>query len=268
MASADGNHTYDGYKGLTNIDWFEVVLEDEDLTSQVIELHPEATLPEALVQQDWNGCRYLKNGTQVPDVAKGEVDPDYAVWFERKSCASNEPEPEPEPERPEERPHIQAFDDKVRESRRRKKRLVQENKALRAQIQRMKIAAENPAKSRQDEKLINSLRRKVYDYGTDLEKAEEELAKTRSRLAQNAKGRAKFVERLKDRDDKEATVLKKKLTTQENEMAQQAKNFKSEKEHCYALISQLEESMQQLRDQNNADTQVLEARAQQIGRLL
>ncbi|XP_070004391.1 uncharacterized protein [Nicotiana sylvestris] len=128
----------------------------------------------------------------------------------------------------------------------------------------MKTTAENPARSRQDEKLINSLRRKVCDYGADLEMDEEELAKTRARLAHNVEGREKFVQRLKERYDKEVTVLKKNLTILENEMAQQAKNFKSEREHCYALISQLEESVQQLQDQNNADTQMLEARAQQI----
>ncbi|XP_070005693.1 uncharacterized protein [Nicotiana sylvestris] len=32
--------------------------------TQVIELHLEATLPEALVQRDWNGCQYLKSDTQ------------------------------------------------------------------------------------------------------------------------------------------------------------------------------------------------------------
>ena len=31
---------------------YQIVPEDEDLSTQVIELHPEATLPEAVVQQD------------------------------------------------------------------------------------------------------------------------------------------------------------------------------------------------------------------------
>ncbi|OIT36533.1 hypothetical protein A4A49_29652 [Nicotiana attenuata] len=199
----------------------------------------------------------------------------YAVWFERRSCANNEPEPE----RPVKRPHVQAFDDKIRErlawGKKEKKyqatihtleeklrnvafhndiqvqeaegerrRLAQENEALRAQIRRMKIAAENPARSRQDEKLINSLRRKMCDYGADLEKAEEELAKARAKLAKNAEELTRFAQQLREKYHREVTFLKKKLTTLENEMAQQTKSFKAEREHCCALICRLEESMQ------------------------
>lgn len=90
---------------------YQIVPEDEDLSTQVIELHPEAALLEAVVQQDWNNYQYLKNGTQVPDIAKGEVDPNYAAWFEKMSYVNNEPEPE----RPSKRPHVQAFDDKILE---------------------------------------------------------------------------------------------------------------------------------------------------------
>lgn len=57
-----------------------------------------------------------------------------------------------------------------------KKKLAEENEALRAQIQKMKIAAENPVRSAKDAKLINNLRQKVNDYSFDLNKAERELA--------------------------------------------------------------------------------------------
>lgn len=97
-----------------------------------------------------------------------------------------------------------------------KKKLARENESPRAQIQRMKIAAENPAWSRTDEKLINGLRRKVCDYGADLEKAEDELAKARAKLVKNAEGRAGLVQQLKGKYDKEVTSLKRKLTTLEN----------------------------------------------------
>nr|XP_009796913.1 PREDICTED: uncharacterized protein LOC104243430 [Nicotiana sylvestris] len=108
-------HPYALQRVLRQLGIYQVVPKDEDLTTQVIELHLEAALPETLVQQDWNGFQYLKNGTQVPDVATGELDPDYAAWFEKRSCANNEPDPEPKPERPAKRPHVQAFDDKVQE---------------------------------------------------------------------------------------------------------------------------------------------------------
>jgi len=73
---------------------------------------------------------------------------------------------------------------------------------------------------------------------------------------------------LKGKYDREVANLKKKLTTLENEMAKQTKSFKAEREHCYALMARLEEDMQQLQEQSHNDTQVLEARSQQIGCLL
>ncbi|XP_019228883.1 PREDICTED: tropomyosin alpha-1 chain-like [Nicotiana attenuata] len=94
-----------------------------------------------------------------------------------------------------------------------KKKLARENEALRAQIQRMKIAAENQVRSRADEKLINGLKRKVYEYENDLEKSEGRLARARAKLAKNAEGRAGFVQQLKEKYDREVANLKKKLTT-------------------------------------------------------
>lgn len=51
---------------LRHLGRYQVVPEDADLSTQVIELHLEATLLEALVQQDWNGCRYLQIMSQSP----------------------------------------------------------------------------------------------------------------------------------------------------------------------------------------------------------
>ncbi|XP_070022061.1 uncharacterized protein [Nicotiana sylvestris] len=149
-----------------------------------------------------------------------------------------------------------------------KKRLARENKALRAQIQKIKIAAENPVRSEKDEKLIHNLRRNVCDYGADLEKTEGELAKAQEKLTKNAEERASFIQQLKEKYDKVITGPKKKINTLESEMAKQAKNFKAEIEHCYAFMLQLEEDLQQLQEKNHMATQVLEARSQQIGCLL
>jgi len=101
----------------------------------------------------------------------------------------------------------------------------------------MKIVAENPGRSQTDERLINGLRRKVCEHGTDLEKSEGSLARARAKFVENAEGRADFVRQLKGKYDREVANLKKKLTTLENEMAKQIKNFKSEREHCYAFMS-------------------------------
>ncbi|XP_070029580.1 uncharacterized protein [Nicotiana sylvestris] len=51
-------------------------------------------------------------------------------------------------------------------------------------------------------------------------------------------------------------------------MTKQAKDFKAETEHYYVAMSQLENDLQQLQEQNHTAEQTLEARAQQIGRLL
>ncbi|XP_070007750.1 uncharacterized protein [Nicotiana sylvestris] len=137
-----------------------------------------------------------------------------------------------------------------------RRRLAKENEALRAQIQKMKKAAENPIKSERDEKLINKLRLKVCDYGFDLEKTEAELAKARAKLAKNAEGRASFVRQLKEKYDKGMVGLKKKVNVLENEMTKQERDFKAEREHCYSLMSRLEKDMQQLQEQNHTTKEV------------
>ncbi|XP_070037170.1 uncharacterized protein [Nicotiana tomentosiformis] len=105
----------------------------------------------------------------------------------------------------------------------------------------MKIAAETPVRSERDEKIITNLRRKVHDYGFDLTKAERDLLNAQAKLAKSAEEHARLTHRLKQKYDKQVAILQKKLVALENKM---------------------------LQDQNNTDAQVLEARAQQIGRLL
>ncbi|XP_070023372.1 uncharacterized protein [Nicotiana sylvestris] len=149
-----------------------------------------------------------------------------------------------------------------------RRRLAQENEALQAQVRKMRIAAENPGRSRKDEKLIYSLMQKVRDYEDDLQKTGAELANARAKLAKNVEERASFVRQLKEKYDKGMLGLKKKVNALENEMTKQARDFKAEREHCYALMSQLEKDLQQLQKQNQTAEQVLHAKSQQIGWLL
>ncbi|XP_070010768.1 uncharacterized protein [Nicotiana sylvestris] len=121
-----------------------------------------------------------------------------------------------------------------------KKRLAKENEVFRAQIREMKIAAENPTRS------IKNLRQKVDEYGFDLNKAEGELARAQTKLAKNAEERALLVKQLKEKYDNEIMGLKKRVTTFDNKMIKQAKDFKAEREHCYAAMAQLERDLQQL----------------------
>ncbi|XP_019244300.1 PREDICTED: kinectin-like [Nicotiana attenuata] len=146
----------------------------------------------------------------------------------------------------------------LQEAKGERRKLAQENEALRAQIQRMKIAAENPVRSRQDEKLINGLRRKVGDYEANLEKTEKELAKAQAKLVKNAEGRASVVRQLKEKYDRGMGGLKKRINVLENEMTKQARDLKTEREHCYALMSQLEKDLQQLQEQNHTTEQIMD----------
>jgi len=132
----------------------------------------------------------------------------------------------------------------------------------------MKIVARNPERSRADERLISGLKKKVLECQEDLEKSEASLAKIWAQWTKKAEERARVVQQMKRNYEGTITSLRRKVTTLENEAAKQAKDFKAEREYCYDLMAQMEKGMQQLQDQHLHDSQVLEARNQQIGRLL
>ncbi|XP_070048922.1 uncharacterized protein [Nicotiana tomentosiformis] len=184
---------YAPYRVLRQLGRCQTIPRDEDLSTYVVEIRPDAQFPEEAVRQIWSECQYLGANTRVRDLSKGEVLPSYIAWYGKRVATSGEPE------RPTKRPHIQEFVDasqeqwawlaKEREYRTtiskleeqiekikfdsslqaaedegEKKRLAKENESLRAQIQRMKIAAEAPARSERDEKIITNLRRKVQRF--------------------------------------------------------------------------------------------------------
>ncbi|XP_070029233.1 uncharacterized protein [Nicotiana sylvestris] len=242
-------------------------------------------------------CQYLTTNTRVRDLSRGEVSPNYLAWYRKKNATRAEPE------RPVKKSHIQEFIEASQEQwawlakeneyratigklekqvrdlqfenglqvtadEGEKKKLAKKNEALRAQIREMKTTAEYSARSAKDEKLIKNFRQKVDEYGFDLNKAEGEQDRTPTKLAKNAKERKRLVKQLKEKYDNEVVGLKKRVTIFENKMIKQAKNFKAERKHCYAAMSQLERDLQQLQEQHHVAEQTLEARAQQIGRLL
>ncbi|XP_019235757.1 PREDICTED: uncharacterized protein LOC109216083 [Nicotiana attenuata] len=158
-------HSYAPHRVLRQLGRFQTIPHDEDLSRQVIELGPKAVFPEAKVRQIWNQCRFLEPKTRVRDVSKGELEPSYTIWFGKRFQVHQEPE------RPAKRPHVQQFTDESREQwdwleketnyratisklegqirdlkfdnsvqaaadEGEKKKLAQENKALRSQIQK------------------------------------------------------------------------------------------------------------------------------------
>nr|XP_016461008.1 PREDICTED: uncharacterized protein LOC107784395 [Nicotiana tabacum] len=200
---------------------------------------PKATFPEEKVRQIWHQYRFLEQQNQVRDLFTGEVESNYTAWYGKRVWVDQEPE------QPAKRPHVQQFtngarkqwvwlakekgykttisklEDQIKkvkfdcslqatEDKGENKRLARENEALRSQIQKMKIAVENPARSEKDEKRISNLRRKVNDYGFDMEKAKDELAKAWAKLAKNAEERTRFAQQLNQRYDERVTILRKK----------------------------------------------------------
>ncbi|XP_070004720.1 uncharacterized protein [Nicotiana sylvestris] len=129
-----------------------------------------------------------------------------------------------------------------------KKKLTHENEALKAQIQKMRTAARNSERSRADERLISSLKKKALECQDDLEKSEANLAKVRAQWAKEAEEREKFMQQMKRKYEGTITSMKRKMTTLENEVAKQAKDFKADREHCYDLMAQMEEEIQQLQN--------------------
>ncbi|XP_070008519.1 protein CROWDED NUCLEI 3-like [Nicotiana sylvestris] len=270
---------------------------DEYLSVCAVEVSSNGQIHEEIVRSIWNECQYLTANTRVRDLSRGKVSPAYFAWYRKKNTRRADPE------RPAKKPHIQEFieasqeqwawlakeneykaiigklEKQVRDlqfenglqaaaNEGEKKKLAKENEALRAQIRETKTTAENPARSTKDEKLIKCLRQKVDEYGFDLNKGEGELARARTKLAKNAEERARLVKQLKEKYDNEIVGLNKRVTIFENKMIKQAKDFKAEREHCYAAMTQLERDLQKLQEQNHVAEQTLEARAQQIGRLL
>ncbi|XP_019242059.1 PREDICTED: uncharacterized protein LOC109222112 [Nicotiana attenuata] len=200
---------YAPHRVLRQLGRYQTIPHDEDLIRQVIELGPKVVFPEEKVRRIWHQCRFLEPKTQVRDLSKGELEPSYTTWYDKRSQVHQEPE------RPAKRPHVQQFTDGVQEQwdwlakeasyratisklegqirdlkfdksvqaaadEGEKKKLAQENKALRAQIQKMKIAAKNQERSRKDERLINGLRKKIAECEDDLEKSEGNLARARA----------------------------------------------------------------------------------------
>ncbi|XP_075109335.1 uncharacterized protein LOC142181084 [Nicotiana tabacum] len=238
------------YRVLRQLGRCQIVPKDEDLSAQVVKIGPDGQFHEAAVRHIGSEYQYLTANTCVRDLSKGEVSSGYLAWYRR----------EIEFGRPAKRPHLQEFveasqaqwDWLAKENEYRdtisklekqvkdlqfenglqatadegkKKTLAKENEAFRAQIREMKIATGNPARSAKDEKPIKNLRQKVSEYGFDLNKAEGELTRARTKLAKNAEERECLVKALKGKYDNEVVGLKKRVTIFGNKMIKQAKDF-------------------------------------------
>ncbi|XP_075110775.1 uncharacterized protein LOC107804039 [Nicotiana tabacum] len=267
-----GIQPYAPYQVMRQLGRCQVTHPNEDLSVYAVEVSSDSQFHEETVRHIWNECQYLTTNTRVRDLSRGMVSLAYLAWYRKKNTSRAKPE------RPTKKPHIQEFVEAsqeqwawlAKENKYRatigklekqvrglqfenglqaaadegeKKKLAKENDALRAQIQEMKIATENPARNAKDEKLISNLWQKVGEYGFDLKRAEGELSRARTKLAKNAEERARLVQQLKEKYDNGVVGLKKNIIVLKNKMTKQAKDFKVEREHCYALMSHLEKDL-------------------------
>ncbi|XP_070017715.1 uncharacterized protein [Nicotiana sylvestris] len=145
-----------------------------------------------------------------------------------------------------------------------KNMLAQENEVLRAQVQQMRIAANNQQRSRSDERLIKGLKREIGECRDELKKSEGTIAELRAQWVKRTEERTHYMQQLKKDYEKTIGSLKRKVVTLEDKAVKQAKTFETESEHCYDLLARMEVEIQQLQDQHLQDSHVLEARNNQV----
>ncbi|XP_070013919.1 uncharacterized protein [Nicotiana sylvestris] len=125
-----------------------------------------------------------------------------------------------------------------------KKKLVQENEMLRAQIRQMRLDADKQQRSRSDERLIKGLKTKIVEYRDELKKSEGTIAELQAQWAKRTKERTQYLQQV--RKDYENTIanLKRKMITLEDKAAKQAQAFETESGHCYDLLARMEVEIQ------------------------
>ncbi|XP_075094652.1 uncharacterized protein LOC107778885 [Nicotiana tabacum] len=255
---------YVPHRVLRQLGRYQVVPKDEDLSVQVIELHPEAPLPEALIQQIWNVCHYLKDDTQVPDPARGEVDPGYAIWFGKRSHVDDVPEPK----RPTKRPYVQAFDDKFQEWLawgEREKGYKTTIHALEERLRNLNFEKDLQEQEAEGEK--NSLIHKNEDLRAQLQqmKKASEVQDYDSLLAKTEKALDKAKEKIVQLNEKAESSKDHQVTKFEEERAQ----FEREKAHWVRSEAQLHAQLEEMRRYNREyqhadfDREMAQARLEQ-----
>lgn len=218
------------HRVLRQLGRFQIIPHDEYLSNNTIELIPNATVPEDTICKLWHECRFLEPKTMVRDLAKGEVDPKYDAWFGKRFRIR---------QRPAKRAHVQQFTNDSQEqwgwlARKegyrveigklkqqiedlkyensvqvdadtgKKNRLTQANKALKDQIQQVRMDADNQQRSRSDEGLITGLRNQVIESQEGLARSEACIARIRARWAKGTTARAKHLRQM--RRDYEASI--------------------------------------------------------------
>ncbi|XP_075093114.1 uncharacterized protein LOC142172928 isoform X1 [Nicotiana tabacum] len=254
--------SYAPYRVLRQLGRYQVVPKDEDLSTQVVEISPDGRFPEKEVRQIWSECQHLTANTCVLDTAKGEVSPGYHAWFRGDTSC----------ERPAKRPHLIDFAESSQEQwnwlakengyrveigelkqqveslkfnnsvqvaadRGERNRLTQENKELRAQIQKLRMAPDKQPRCRSDEQLIKGLKNEVREWRDGLEKFENIMAKLKAQWGTRADKRCRYLNQLKHDHEKALANMKRNVATLEGKTVKQAEDFQIESGHCYDLLA-------------------------------
>ncbi|XP_070008087.1 uncharacterized protein [Nicotiana sylvestris] len=149
-----------------------------------------------------------------------------------------------------------------------KNSLTRENKMLRAQIEQMRIAADNQQRSRSDERLTKGLRMEIGECRSASENLENTIAGLEAHWARRTEKRNRYLQRLKRDHEQTIANLKKKVVTLEDRVVEQTRTFEAENRHCHKLLAQMEVEIQQWQNQYLQDSRIMTARNDQIEPLL
>ncbi|XP_070021923.1 uncharacterized protein [Nicotiana sylvestris] len=116
-----------------------------------------------------------------------------------------------------------------------KRKLAQENEALKAQIQQMRRDADKQQRSRSDERLIKGLKKEIGECRDDLKKSKDTIARLQAQWAKRTKERTQYLQQARKDHEKTIVSLKRKVINLESETAKQAKAFETESTRSKAL---------------------------------
>ncbi|XP_070011435.1 uncharacterized protein [Nicotiana sylvestris] len=149
-----------------------------------------------------------------------------------------------------------------------KNRLTRENEMLRAQIEHMKIDADNRQRSRSDERLIKGLRMEIGECRSESENLENTIAGLEAHCARRTEKRNRYLQQLKRDHEQAIANLKKKVVTLEDRAFEQTRTLGVENKHCHKLLTQMEVEIQQWHNQYLQDSRIITAHNDQIEHLL
>ncbi|XP_075098314.1 uncharacterized protein LOC142175435 [Nicotiana tabacum] len=285
---------YAHHRVLRQLGRFQVVPNDENLSKHALELSPGVIFPEGKIRKLWHECRFLEPKTMVRELAKGEVDPKYGAWFERRFQTRR---------RPAKRAHVQHFTNdsqeqwgwlkrekgyrveigklkqqverlvfennvQVASEQAERNKLAQENQTLKARLRQASKSNVDRQKRRSDERLIASLRNQVIQGQEELEQSRACITRMKVRGAKYAMARKQHLQQVIRDYEISVRILRETSSTLHDRIVKQARDAQADRRQCYDAMDCMERQMELFQDQLADNAQALRLKNQQIRQLL